>query len=102
MSVGWLDCSAGASGDMLLGALVDVGVPVEVLQHAVDAIAVEPIALRVEQVERAGIGATRVHVEATQTTTTRTWSDVRVLLEQAPLDDRVRSTALSTFARLAE
>ena len=44
----WVDASSGASGDMLLGALVGAGVPVEVLQAAVDAVAPEPVTLRVE------------------------------------------------------
>ena len=36
--IGWWHCSAGASGDMMLGALVDAGVPLATLQAAVDAI----------------------------------------------------------------
>ena len=59
----WIDASSGASGDMLLGALVGAGVPVDVLQGAVDAIAPEPVVLRVEQVSRNGFAATRCHVE---------------------------------------
>ncbi len=100
--IGWLDAGAGASGDMLLGALVDAGVPLAVLQQAVDAVGVEPVHLRSEPVERAGLGATRVHVEVADTAASRTWSDVRALLEAADLAEPVRATALAAFARLAD
>ena len=104
--IGWLDCSAGVSGDMLLGALVDVGVDLSLLQQAVDAIGVEPIRLSASVVERRGIGAVKVEVhldgQLAADSMTRTWRDVRRLLEQATLDDAVRATALAVFARLAE
>ncbi|HEY6746372.1 MAG TPA: nickel pincer cofactor biosynthesis protein LarC [Mycobacteriales bacterium] len=99
--IGWLDCAAGASGDMLLGALVDVGVPVEVLQRAVDAIGVEPIALDVSTVERHGIGATAVSVRTSSAPHGRTWADVRSLVTGAALAAPVRDTALDAFGRLA-
>ncbi|MBK5305659.1 MAG: nickel pincer cofactor biosynthesis protein LarC [Frankiaceae bacterium] len=86
---------------MFLGVLVDAGVPLSVLQEAVDAIGVEPIVLRTEDVTRAGLGATRVHVETGQTAVTRTWADVRGLVEEAALDPQVGATALAVFARLA-
>jgi uncharacterized protein (TIGR00299 family) protein len=99
--IGWLDCTAGASGDMLLGALVDAGVDLAVPQSAVDAMAVDPIRLRAEAVTRGGLGATRVHVDVSDTATTRTWADVRALLERADLLEPVRTAALEVFARLA-
>jgi uncharacterized protein (TIGR00299 family) protein len=99
--IGWLDCAAGASGDMLLGALVDAGIPVATLQAAVDAVAPERIELRVSTVQRHGIGAVKVDVLAADTATRRTWADVRALLTGAGLPEAVRDTALDAFARLA-
>ena len=90
----WIDASSGASGDMLLGALVGAGVPVEVLQRAVDVVAPEPVTLRVEDVRRGGLAATRVHVDAAESHHHRTWRDVRALLAGNDLARRV-------FERLA-
>ncbi len=98
----WIDASSGASGDMLLGALLGAGVPVDVLQGAVDAIAPEPVALRVERVSRNGFAATRCHVEIADSVQHRTWRDIRDLLAAADLDDDVRRLATRTFERLAQ
>src|SRR4051794_41281161 len=86
---------------MLLGALVDAGVPLDVPARAVGALRVEPVMLTTEQVTRHGLGATRVHVHAPPSTTHRTWSDVRAILGEADLDDDVRERALAVFQRLA-
>ncbi|WP_028643652.1 nickel pincer cofactor biosynthesis protein LarC [Nocardioides sp. URHA0020] len=90
----WVDASSGASGDMLLGALVGAGVPLEVVQSAVDEVSPEPVALRVEEVRRAGLAATRVHVDVADSQHHRTWRDVRGLLAGHDL-------ARSVFERLA-
>jgi pyridinium-3,5-bisthiocarboxylic acid mononucleotide nickel chelatase len=99
--IGWVDASSGASGDMLLGALIDAGVPVGVVSAAVDAVAPEHVALRPERVSRNGFAATRCHVEVAGSRTHRTWRDVEALLAAADLDEPVRDRAHRTFERLA-
>ncbi|MDQ3734785.1 MAG: nickel pincer cofactor biosynthesis protein LarC [Actinomycetota bacterium] len=99
--IGWLDLTAGASGDMLLGALVDAGASVDVMQEAVDAIGVEPIALSVSSTTRQGLAATKVDVKAPRSTVTRTWANVRNQLESAELAEEIRTMALNAFERLA-
>jgi len=99
--IGWLDCSAGASGDMLLGAMVDAGAPIAAMQEAVDALAVEPVLLSASHVTRQGIAATKVDVAAPRSTVTRTWANIRGQLEGADIPEPVRRTALDAFARLA-
>jgi uncharacterized protein (TIGR00299 family) protein len=86
---------------MLLGALVDAGVPLEVPARAIAALPVEPIRLQAEQVTRHGIGATRVHVQVLETQVHRGWAEVRALLTDAALPTAIRDGALSVFERLA-
>lgn len=100
--IGWLDCASGASGDMMLGALVDAGVPLAVLQAAVDAVAPERVTLSAEPVQRNGLAATHVRVSGTESHHHRTWTDIAKLLASAPLDEAVRSRAHATFLALAE
>lgn len=97
----WFDASSGASGDMLLGALAGAGVPLGVLQAAVDAVAPEPVALSLERVTRNGLAATRCHVSIAESLHHRTWRDVRELLDRADLDTAVRDLAQRIFERLA-
>src|SRR6185312_12086196 len=61
MRIAYLDCFAGISGDMLLGALLDVGLDPRVLQDATAALNLGA-GLTVEKVDRSGISATKVHV----------------------------------------
>jgi uncharacterized protein (TIGR00299 family) protein len=102
MTVGWLDCSSGASGDMLLGALHGAGVPLEVLARAVDAVQL-PVTLRATEARRAGLAAVKIDVFTDEQpgSVTRPWPHVRQLLTDAPLDSVVRDRALATFGRLA-
>ena len=99
--IAWVDASAGASGDMLLGALLGAGVPLDVVATAVAAVAPERVALSTESVTRNGFAATRCHVEVADSSTHRAWSDIAGLLGEADLPDPVRARAHATFERLA-
>jgi pyridinium-3,5-bisthiocarboxylic acid mononucleotide nickel chelatase len=98
----WIDASAGVAGDMLLGALVDAGVPLATLQAAVDAVLPGSVRLRHDVVVRAGLRATKVDVDVlVEDPPHRTWTTIRALLEDAALDLSVRESAHAAFARLA-
>lgn len=101
MRIGWWDCQAGAAGDMCLGALVDAGAPLDALQAAVDAVAIGPVLLSQQTVNRHSVAATLVDVRIERSSVVRTWANIRDLLEAAALPDQVRTIALGAFGRLA-
>ncbi len=98
----YFDCFSGISGDMTLGALIDLGVPVQWLKDRLSSIPLADFDIAVSPVHRHGIQATSVRVEITDNTTSRNYSDIRSLIEGCPLADTVKSTSLNIFKKLAE
>lgn len=62
MTVAYFDCFSGISGDMILGALVDAGVPFDELKAALKNLPVEGYEITQTHVQRCGIGGTKVNV----------------------------------------
>jgi pyridinium-3,5-bisthiocarboxylic acid mononucleotide nickel chelatase len=103
MRIGYFDCFSGCSGDMILGALVDAGLPVAELQTAIDGLQVPGITLRAETIKRGAFRGTLVRVEtAEQGHPHRHLSGIKKILEAGALAPEVRADALRIFRRLAE
>ena len=99
----WIDASAGVAGDMLLGALIDAGADLAVVQQAVDAVIADSVRLISTSVTRAGQHANRISVEViAQDVPVREWKAIEDLLATADLAAPVRDRALACFGRLAE
>jgi pyridinium-3,5-bisthiocarboxylic acid mononucleotide nickel chelatase len=92
---------AGASGDMLLGALVDAGADIEEIRNAIDALDISPFEIERELVTRHGIAATKIHIHAPESAVHRRWADIRRRLDSARLVSPVRTRALNAFTLLA-
>ena len=87
---------------MTLGALLDLGVPLEWLKEQLRRVPLAEFDIVVSSVQRHGIQAAAVRVEVLDDNTSRNYSDIRDLIENSPLSDRVKSTSLAIFKRLAE
>src|SRR6185295_5045249 len=59
----YFDCFSGASGDMVLGALLDAGLPLEELRRALGSLAIDGASVSSTRVLRAGVSATKFIVE---------------------------------------
>lgn len=100
MKLGWIDGGAGASGDMLLGALVAAGVPLTVIQSSIDELGLD-IELRSETVTRSSLAGTKIHVVVAEAQTMRHLPDIVRLLDRLT-DATARTRAVATFRRMAE
>lgn len=98
----FFDAPSGLAGDMVIAALVDLGVPQTVIADAVAALDMDDFHLHFDTKTRSGIVATYfdVHVEGKQPE--RTWGSIKKLLQKAKLADGIRARAIATFERLAE
>jgi pyridinium-3,5-bisthiocarboxylic acid mononucleotide nickel chelatase len=98
----YLDCIGGIAGDMLLGALVDAGAPVERLLELPRRLALGDVRIDVERVERQGVGALHVRVSPSTSPPRRTWRAMRETIENADLEEKPRALALRVLDRLAK
>jgi len=104
----YFDCFSGASGDMILGALVDAGLPVDALRSTLATLGVGPVTVVADRVTRRGVSATQVRFvdgagrDVGEEHHHRGLDDIRRLIEAAPLASRVRDTSIALFTRLAE
>ncbi len=98
--IAWIDAASGASGDMLLGALLDAGADEHLIQSAIDAVAPEATSLSIVGVQRGAMSATKVRVEVAESSTRRGLGDVVHLISAAHLDPDISRHAVSVFNRL--
>jgi len=98
----YFDCYSGAAGDMLLGALVDVGLPVDELTQALGALSVSGYRLRAERVTRQGVSGTRLWVDTdTAGQHGRHLVDILALVQGSGLPPQVVTQVSAVFGRLA-
>ena len=104
--IAYFDCFSGISGDMILGALVDAGVPPEKLGKELLRLPVKGYKLNVGKVKRAGFSATKIDVEiqesGVRSQESRKWKDVEKIIGNSSLSGEIKQKGLSIFKRLFE
>ncbi len=100
MRIGYLDCGSGASGDMLLAALLGAGWPESGLRDVLSGLGV-PARITVSRVHRRGVPATRVEVREDDPPNSRPYPALGRMLAESRIEEPLRRSALAVFARLA-
>jgi uncharacterized protein (TIGR00299 family) protein len=101
MRIAYFDCFAGASGDMILGALLDAGVEPEVWQRELNKLNLSGYELKIDRVQKQGIAATAVRVLVSERSRERHLAEIEELIGTSQLPAEVKEESVKVFRRLA-
>lgn len=100
----YLDCSAGISGDMTVGVMIDLGVPLDAISKGLSLLDLPEgsYALGSSRTTRHGVAAVHFRVDAPLEHHHRHYSDIEALIARSPLPEPVKMKSQSVFQVLAE
>jgi uncharacterized protein (TIGR00299 family) protein len=96
------DCFSGVAGDMSVAALIDLGVPLEVVRAAVASLGIAGVDVDVAPAQTGVIGGARYLVRQSGLHHERRYEEIVRLLDDAPLEPDTKARAQAIFRRLAE
>jgi uncharacterized protein (TIGR00299 family) protein len=102
MTIAYFDCFSGIAGDMILGALIDLGVDVQFLKNELQKLPLTGYNISVKSVECNHIAAVDVTVAVTKEQHHRNLSDIIGLLERSTLDPAVKKHSQNIFYNLGK
>jgi len=102
MKVAYFDCFSGIAGDMILGALVDLGLDIAVLRKELQKLPLKGYSIKAQAVKCNQISATDVSVDVTKDQHHRHLSDIVALLGSSMLDSEVQQLSKRIFTNLAK
>jgi pyridinium-3,5-bisthiocarboxylic acid mononucleotide nickel chelatase len=101
MKVAYFDCFSGIAGDMILGALIDIGVERNFLKNELKKLPLKGYTIEVQPVKRNQIAAMDVTVVVKEEQHHRTLSDIIDLLKSSTVDPKVKKLSQNIFINLA-
>jgi len=106
MRLAYFDCFSGISGDMILGAMIDVGLPINQLKRELSRLNLKGYRLTEERVRRAGVIATKVDVISKRSVgrdeRSKRWKDINRIVKTSSLSPRIKERGLKILRNLFE
>ena len=103
----YFDCYSGISGDMILGAMVDLGVDIKEIRKALKKVDLRGYKLHSKKIQRNGLASTQITVEIEKfkhqhSPPQRSFTDIRKLIDQSKLPSVVKNNSIEIFKRIAK
>ncbi len=102
MRIAYFDCVGGASGDMLLGALIEAGASLDVVRSAIARLRLPDCELHTERVMKGALSALQATVKTPRKEVPRHYTDLAAIVASADLPDRIKSKTSAMLRRVAE
>jgi uncharacterized protein (TIGR00299 family) protein len=102
MRTAYFDCYSGISGNMILGALLDLGVDIEILNEGLRSLGLDSFEIAVTRQQKNDISAVYADVMTSENGDSRTISDIVSIVDRGALDEDIKIGAKRIFYRLAE
>jgi uncharacterized protein (TIGR00299 family) protein len=104
--IAYFDCYSGISGDMILGALVDLGLKLDSIRKGLKALDLKGYKISSKAVKRGGISGTKVTVTVDKPKKGhhhgRHFSDIKKLITKSKLSQQVKTSSIEVFHRIAK
>lgn len=100
MKIAYFDCIAGASGDMILGALIDAGLPLSTLRERLGALNLQDFELTSRRVAKNAFTATKVDVNVADDVPERHLGDIIAIVEGSELAPQIKERAVAIFNKI--
>jgi len=104
MRIAYFDCFSGASGDMILGALLNAGLELTQLRKEINKLHLTHFEIKASEITKRGIGAVRAEVTVDEDHHGyyhRNLHDIRQIINKSDLGEKVKHKSLEIFANLA-
>ncbi len=101
MRIAYFDCFSGISGDMILGALLDLGWPVEELEKELAKLNLTGYKIKVKKVQKESITATQIKIETKNDEKERRLSHILSIIETSRLEKETKEISKDIFTKLA-
>lgn len=102
MKIAYFDCFSGASGDMILGSLIDAGLRLKNLKKELDKLNLSHYEIKAEKKLKSGISGTKFHVDISDKHHHRNLNDIIQIIDESSLNDPIKEKSKTIFHRLAE
>jgi pyridinium-3,5-bisthiocarboxylic acid mononucleotide nickel chelatase len=98
----YIDCFSGISGDMMVGALLDLGIDISFLKGEIKKLDIDGYDLTLSEVRKGSIRAKKFHVEVTAPQFARNYKDIKRIINESKLKTGVKKISKNIFKQVAE
>jgi uncharacterized protein (TIGR00299 family) protein len=102
MKIAYFDCFSGICGDMILGALFDLGLDQNFFRKEIKKIDLTGFEIDIKEVERNHLHASDVNINVTEQQPHRSFKDIKRLIQGSKLDRKIKRKSIEIFQKLAK